>query len=319
MSLDDITLVDTGTMEVAGLEGESFNDTIYGNAGDDTIYGQQGDDLIFGDNAAGTLAEGCFVAPIEITAAATDTDGSEEVLTIEIGNIPDGATLTNAAGDTFTGSQVHVLTPDQLAGLQIEVPNGTGDFSLSVEVTVLDTDPDQGGTDTGTRSTTLAIDIPEPVTSDGNATYDDTIYGGAGSDTISGQQGNDVLYGDGGPDDTGTGNQPVEVEFDLSTPSYSDDPLNQYGSSGDHYAKGYMDDDQMVVKLGGKDDCGVCDMAGGFTSNFSVDAAASGTTITFSYRMIVDQRQRLCDAGLWQRQWWRRQRHGLADGHPGCR
>ena len=289
MSLDDITLVDTGTMEVAGLEGESFNDTIYGNAGDDTIYGQQGDDLIFGDNAAGTLAEGCFVAPIEITAAATDTDGSEEVLTIEIGNIPDGATLTNAAGDTFTGSQVHVLTPDQLAGLQIEVPNGTGDFSLSVEVTVLDTDPDQGGTDTGTRSTTLAIDIPEPVTSDGNATYDDTIYGGAGSDTISGQQGNDVLYGDGGPDDTGTGNQPVEVEFDLSTPSYSDDPLNQYGSSGDHYAKGYMDDDQMVVKLGGKDDCGVCDMAGGFTSNFSVDAAASGTTITFSYRMIVDQ------------------------------
>ena len=82
--------------------------------------------------------------------------------------------------------------------------------------------------------------------------------------------------------------QPVEVEFDLSTPSYSDDPLNQYSSSGDQYAKGYMDDDQMVVKLGGKDDCDITDMSGGFTSNFSVDAAATETTITFSYRMIVD-------------------------------
>jgi Ca2+-binding RTX toxin-like protein/uncharacterized surface protein with fasciclin (FAS1) repeats len=527
MSLDDITLVDTGTMEVVGQAGDSFNDTIYGNAGDDTIFGQQGDDVIYGDNPAGTLADGTFVAPIEITAAATDTDGSEEVLTIEIGNIPDGATLTNTAGDVFTGSQVHVLTPDQLAGLQIEVPNGTGDFSLSIEVTVLDTDPDHGGTDTGTRSTTLAIDIPEPVTSDSNASYDDTITGGSGNDTIYGQQGddviygdngnvgsgntgggetgstehsvenvgnadftiavwdlstvtvtngasgqnpfrdatsgscnvtgatftipagtnpvgvgmtdndahfndgdsnqvlaagvtlngdtgsagdrltpeyaysvrgsdgtvvnvyaveldgnhtvgfvtdqplvagetysfieeissypsidytsvattwtdasytdstdggstggvnatltyddyidagdgndtvygeqgsdtiiggagNDVLYGDGGPNDTGTpaetpAPEPVEVQFDLSNPSYGDDPLNQYGSSGDNYAKGYMDDDQMVVKLGGKDDCNICDMAGGFTSSFSVDAAATETTITFSYRMIVDR------------------------------
>ncbi|MEC9268491.1 MAG: Ig-like domain-containing protein [Pseudomonadota bacterium] len=296
MSLDNIILTDTGTKIVSDIEGDSFNDTIYGGADNDQIYGQQGDDVIYGDDPLGQDYDGCFTAPVSITVGDNDIDGSE-VLTIEIGNVPQGATLFNTAGDTFSGSQVHVLTPDQLEGLQIRVPNGTGDFTLSVEVTSLDTDPDRGETDTGTVSATIDIDIPD--TSGGTGVPgDDTIYGGSGADTIYGQQGDDIIYGDNGPGMQAPGGgtptpaptpEPVEVSFGLTTPSYSDDPLNLYPSNGDSYAKGYTENGDYVVKIGGKDDCDICDMAGGYTTNFTVDDAATDGTLTFTYRMTFDR------------------------------
>jgi VCBS repeat-containing protein len=83
MSLDNIILTDTGTVETPAPTG-SFDDTIYGGANDDTIFGNQGDDVLYGDDPNPTAVEGCFVAPLVITAGDTDIDGSEEVLTIEI-------------------------------------------------------------------------------------------------------------------------------------------------------------------------------------------------------------------------------------------
>ncbi|WP_227421636.1 T1SS-143 repeat domain-containing protein [Pacificispira spongiicola] len=290
MSLDDITLVDTGYATTT-VEGDSFDDTIYGGADDDRIYGEQGDDILYGDDPTDLTPEGYFTAPLVIETDDNDVDGSE-VLTIEIGDIPEGATLTNTAGDTFSGSTVHVLTPDQLAGLTISVPYGTQDFTLSVDVTSLDTDPDRGETDTGTVSSTISIDIPEVSGSTGEA-GDDTIYGGSGNDTIYGQQGDDILFGDEGPDMEDpigdTASEPVEMSFDLTTPSYSDDPLNEYSSGGDGYATGYVDGDDYVVKIGGVDDCNVCDMAGGYTTTFNVQDGATDGSLTFSYRMVFDK------------------------------
>jgi len=195
MSLDNIILTDTGTMEVDAT-GKNFDDTIYGGADDDQIFGNQGDDVLYGDDPNAGPADGCFVAPVVIEAADTDIDGSEEVLTIEIGSIPEGATLTNAAGDEFSGSTVHVLTPDQLEGLQIEVPIGTPTFSLDVEVTVLDTDPDRGTTDTDTKSDSLTITVPDEVPGAPGDPGDDLIVGGAGDDTAFGNEGDDIIYGD---------------------------------------------------------------------------------------------------------------------------
>ncbi|MEQ8440306.1 MAG: LamG-like jellyroll fold domain-containing protein [Alphaproteobacteria bacterium] len=295
MSLDNIILTDTGTMVVDGAAG-TYDDTIYGGADDDIIEGNQGDDVLYGDDPVTVSTPGCYVAPVTITAADTDIDGSEEVLTIEIGNIPEGASLVNAAGDTFSGSNVHVLTPDQLEGLQIEFPQGTEDFTLSVEVTVMDTDPDRGTTDTGTKSGSLTITVPDGVPNAGDP-GDDTITGGSGNDHIYGQGGNDAIWGDDGPgmqDPGGEGEpepqEPVEVTFTLGDPSYSDDPLGLYSNNGDSYARGYTDSEgNIAVKIGGKDDCDICDMAGGYTTQFNVDDAASDGTLTFSYRMTFDR------------------------------
>jgi T1SS-143 domain-containing protein len=208
----DVSVADGGTLTInadqigtAGndvLTGTPEVDTIVGAGGDDIISGLDSNDVLIGDTPATAPKEGCFVAPVAITVGDNDIDGSE-VLTVEISNVPTGATLTNTAGDVFTGSSVHVLTPDQLDGLQIEVPNGTGDFTLAVDVTSLDTDPDRGTTDTGTVTGSVSIDIPD-TSNDFGVPGDDTITGGSGDDTIYGQQGNDVLYGDGGqPDLTG--------------------------------------------------------------------------------------------------------------------
>ncbi|MBP5857588.1 cadherin-like domain-containing protein, partial [Marivibrio halodurans] len=195
VSIDDITLVDTGLEYDDGASG-SHDDFLVGGAGDDVIDGQQGDDVIYGDRAQpGQLAAGTFTAAVMISVADNDVDGSE-VLSVTIGDVPDGAVLTNSAGDSFSGADSFTLTPDQLDGLQIEVPGGTGTFDLSVDVTSIDTDPDRGTTDTGTTSGSLTIEIPDDVGGGDEGSYDDTLTGGSGADTIFGQQGDDILYGD---------------------------------------------------------------------------------------------------------------------------
>ena len=76
---------------------------------------------------------------LTISPALTDTDGSE-TLTITISGIPDGAKLTNTAGETLTiaGGSI-TLNPDQLAGLAITPPgNKDDDFTLTVTATATD-------------------------------------------------------------------------------------------------------------------------------------------------------------------------------------
>ncbi|KAA0570855.1 calcium-binding protein, partial [Azospirillum sp. Sh1] len=77
--------------------------------------------------------------PLTISPALTDTDGSE-TLSVTIGGIPDGAVLTNAAGEALTISGGSItLTPAQLAGLAITPPlNSDADFTLTVTATSRD-------------------------------------------------------------------------------------------------------------------------------------------------------------------------------------
>ncbi|MEQ9491954.1 MAG: hypothetical protein RIM72_23475, partial [Alphaproteobacteria bacterium] len=101
--------------------------------------------------SAATGAEDTAIA-LDITSALSD---ASESLAIEIANIPDGATLTNSAGDTITitdGSAT--LTADQLDGLAITPPaNDADDFNLTVTATSTD------GSDTASQSATLAVSV----------------------------------------------------------------------------------------------------------------------------------------------------------------
>jgi len=71
--------------------------------------------------------------PLTISGALADTDGSES-LSFLIGGIPSGATFSNRAGDPLAVSNDQlVLTPAQLAGLQITPPaHRNGAFNLTV-------------------------------------------------------------------------------------------------------------------------------------------------------------------------------------------
>jgi len=97
---------------------------------------------------------------LDIDPGLTDTDGSES-LSVTIGDIPDGATLTYVDGDGATqtitvteGSAT--LGADQLNGLQITPPDDySGSFDLSV--TAMATEADGG--DTATTTGTLTVDV----------------------------------------------------------------------------------------------------------------------------------------------------------------
>ncbi len=92
--------------------------------------------------------------PLNITAASTDADGSESV-SVTISNIPDGAVLTDGAGNAITITDgAATLTTAQLEGLTITPPeNSDGDFTLDVAVTTTD------GDDTNTVSGQLNVDV----------------------------------------------------------------------------------------------------------------------------------------------------------------
>src|SRR5262249_48672480 len=101
-----------------------------------------------------TDTHGAAGSPISlgITAALTDTDGSE-TLGIQVANVPTGAVLSAGVN---AGNGIWVLTPAQLAGLTITPPAGsTTGFALSV---VAVSTEDNGTTATTTHSLNVAID-----------------------------------------------------------------------------------------------------------------------------------------------------------------
>jgi len=161
------------------LTGGDGADTLTGGAGADTLIGGSGDDVLIGDgdNAAATVS-------LAIGAQlGADLDGSES-LTVTLSGLPDGVTLTDAAGAAYETTS---FTPDQLQGLQAIVPAGTGDFTVSVTTTVTDVDPD-GGSDSAsfTDSFTIAID-------QGAGAGADVLDGGTGADTLIAGDGDDSL------------------------------------------------------------------------------------------------------------------------------
>ena len=122
---------------------------------------------------------------LNISAALTDTDGSES-LSIEISDVPVGATLTNTAGDVFSNATSFTLTADQLNGLTITPPaNSDVDFQLKVTATSTES---AGGDQTAVESSfnvavsgvadapNLTVAIGAPTT--GPITYSDEVTAG---------------------------------------------------------------------------------------------------------------------------------------------
>ncbi|SMF49794.1 Hemolysin-type calcium-binding repeat-containing protein [Azospirillum oryzae] len=157
--------------------------------------------------AAVTGAEDTAI-PLSISPALTDTDGSE-TLSVTIGGIPDGAVLTNAAGETLTISGGSItLTPAQLAGLAITPPlNSDADFTLTVTATsrdgtaapastsmpltvtvtpVTDTPTLTVGAASGNEDTAIPLTISPALTDlDGSESLSITISGMPGGATLS--------------------------------------------------------------------------------------------------------------------------------------
>lgn len=96
----------------------------------------------------GGAETGGVTVELDITAALGDTDGSE-TLTVTVDGLPDGATLS-AGTDNGDGSWT--LDADDLDGLTMNVPNGSGAFDLQVSGTSTEA---AGGS--ASNSITLAV------------------------------------------------------------------------------------------------------------------------------------------------------------------
>ncbi|PCI41482.1 MAG: hypothetical protein COB46_03715, partial [Rhodospirillaceae bacterium] len=114
---------------------------------------------VAGDQASATITStvNSDVA-LNITTAETDVDGSE-VLSITIGNLPTGATLSAGAQNT---DGTWTLTEAQLSGLTLTPAT---DYSGTINLSVTSTSTDTLGnvTDSASTTGTITIEIPTPT------------------------------------------------------------------------------------------------------------------------------------------------------------
>ena len=170
---DEAIRLDIGSNDV--LVGTSGADTLSGGAGDDSLRGEAGNDVLYGDGANPTPA----VVALDVAAALTDTDGSE-VLTVTLGGLPAGATLS--AG-TDNGDGTWTVAAGDLQDLSLSIPASvTAGFQISVTATATENDGD-------VASTSGTID----VTYSGAPAGNDILSGGAGADRLYGGAGDDTL------------------------------------------------------------------------------------------------------------------------------
>jgi Ca2+-binding RTX toxin-like protein len=121
---------------------QDFND---GNFQATTVAGEPG-------------SEGTTVYPLDIATNLVDTDGSE-TLSITVTDLPEGAVLS--AGTVNDDGSVS-LTPAELQGLTLTVPEGTQAFDLSVTSTTTENDGDSASvTATVGVETDLVAEAPE--------------------------------------------------------------------------------------------------------------------------------------------------------------
>ncbi len=134
-----------------------------------------------------------------------------DTVTVTIDNLPAGATLTNADGETFEGGSSITLTTDQLNGLTVHpAPDSDADLSLTVTATAVDGQAVETTSSGLTVTVDAVADVPTLTVSDVTGAFgrsgvdiltgtsgDDTLIGGAGGDTLLGGDGNDTLIGDG--------------------------------------------------------------------------------------------------------------------------
>jgi large repetitive protein len=108
---------------------------------------------------------------LDVSAALTDTDGSESLSDITISGVPTGASLS--AG-TDQGGGVFVLTAAETAGLTITPPADSDvDFALTVSVTSTEAENGDTATTTGTLNVTVVAVADVPTLSTADATTDE--------------------------------------------------------------------------------------------------------------------------------------------------
>jgi VCBS repeat-containing protein len=249
--------VDTGGLPTGDrLTGTAQPETLVGGGGNDTLIANAGNDVLFGDSSL----RGPFTVPVDIQASLADADGSES-LGVTVSGVPDGATLSAGADQ---GGGTWSLTPAELAGLSMTLPDGyNDDFQLQVAASTLDTDPDSGGTDAASAFAPLNFTFTGGDPGDDllrGGTGDDVLYGGAGADDLRGEGDNDVLYGEAGEDALsggggndvlwgGTGNDVLEgnAGADVLYGEAGDDALS--GGGGDDVLYGGAGADQLAGNL----------------------------------------------------------------------
>jgi len=166
-----------------------------GHIDDIAIYDQQvGDEVAADLHANGVQATmdtpgqaESIDFPLTIDAGLTDTDGSES-LSISIGGLPDGASLSSG---TDNGDGSWTLESGQLDGLSLSVPTTSDDFTINVSATTTENDGD---------SAVTAQLVQVDVSSTGFSGGTETIEGGDGMDVLYGSDGDDVIIGGGGDD-----------------------------------------------------------------------------------------------------------------------
>ncbi len=141
-----------------------------------TTVGVDGDDLADAPVLSVSAAEGNEDSAIEldISAALTDTDGSE-TLSITISGMPDGAELS--AG-TNNGDGSWTLSPDQLTGLTVTPPeNSDTDFTLTVAATSRESSTGDTAVTTGTLAVAVnaVADAPDVAAGDGDGDVGQTV------------------------------------------------------------------------------------------------------------------------------------------------
>ena len=162
---DSTTVAEDFTVTVVGVADAPTLDLDSATPGDQTVGAAAGDE----DTAI----------DLDISSARTDTDNSEN-LSITIGGVPAGATLTNAAGDIFTGSTSFTLTAEQLDGLQITpAPGSDTDFQLTVAATSTEADSSDQATVSGTIDVTVGANADAPTLDLDSTTPGDQTAGAA--------------------------------------------------------------------------------------------------------------------------------------------
>jgi Ca2+-binding RTX toxin-like protein len=177
---------------LAGLPNETLDQAVIGETEATTVEATDTVETVLDDVAsdptlsvdAASGAEDTAI-DLDISAALTDTDGSE-TMTVTLSGIPNGAVLRSGETEIGVSDGTATLTPEQLENLTITPPaDDASDFTLSVSAT----STESASGDTAVASAT----IPVTVTGVADGTTLDTSPASGDEDTAIGL---DIQLGD---------------------------------------------------------------------------------------------------------------------------
>jgi Ca2+-binding RTX toxin-like protein len=256
------------------LEGSSFNDRLFGNAGDNTLLGGAGNDELFGRGGNNVLRGGAGNDILHGGPGADVLDGGPGIDTASYRFAAAGvvADLGNAANNQGEAAGDSYISIENLEGSNFNdrlfgdagdntLLGGAGDDQLF----------GRGGNDVlrgGGGNDVLRGGGGNDVLRGGPG--NDRLFGGPGNDRLFGGGGNDVLRGGGGNDVLrGGGGNDVLRGGDRGI----DDPGGR-GGGGDDVLRGDGGND---VLGGGNDAVTTCSSAGPATTGWSAAQARIGS------------------------------------------